>query len=111
LAEVEWFRKQWNPGLGKKVVRVAVHARNRIFRETNVRALQQDLVGEKLLRSESRGKRMLFEFSRDIQLGLHLGMTGNIRVEPTSFRPCKHDHMVLYQSGNALVFTDSRQFG
>jgi formamidopyrimidine-DNA glycosylase len=111
LAEVEWFRKQWNPGLGQEIVRIALHPRSRVFREANVRALHQSLVGEKLLKSESRGKRMLFEFSGDIWLGLHLGMTGKIHVEPPTFRPEKHDHLTLYQGRHTLVFTDYRQFG
>jgi formamidopyrimidine-DNA glycosylase len=54
---------------------------------------------------------MLFEFSSDNQLGIHLGMTGKIRVEPANFRASKHDHLVLYQHARVLVFTDSRQFG
>src|ERR1700730_3709259 len=54
---------------------------------------------------------MLFEFSGDDWLRIHLGMTGKIRIEPANFRPAKHDHLVLYQRERALVFTDSRQFG
>ena len=38
-------------------------------------------------------------------------MTGKIRCESADFCPNKHDHLVLYQSERALVFTDSRQFG
>src|SRR5205814_6923387 len=56
-------------------------------------------------------KRMLFKFTNSNWLGIHLGMTGKIRVEPGNFRPSKHDHLVLYQHERALVFTDSRQFG
>jgi formamidopyrimidine-DNA glycosylase len=54
---------------------------------------------------------MLFEFSGDNWLGLHLGMTGKMHVAKENFRPAKHDHLVLYQRDRALVFTDSRQFG
>ena len=54
---------------------------------------------------------MLFVFSGGNWLGIHLGMTGKIRVEPANFRPDKHDHLALYQRERALVFTDSRQFG
>src|SRR2546422_3992253 len=54
---------------------------------------------------------MLFEFSDDNRLGIHLGMTGKIHAESANFRPGKHDHLVLYQPDCALVFTDSRQFG
>jgi len=109
LAEVEWFRKQWDAGLGEEIVDLSLHARNRVFRGENVRELQQRLIGEKLLSSHARGKRMLFKFSGDNFLGIHLGMTGKIRVAP--YRPAKHDHLVLFQRQRALVFTDSRQFG
>jgi formamidopyrimidine-DNA glycosylase len=111
LAEVEWYRKQWNPGIGNKIADVQLHARKRVFRETDTRALRQKLVGQKLLRSATRGKRMLFEFYGDNWLGLHLGMTGKILLAPANFRPDKHDHLVLYQRERALVFTDARQFG
>src|SRR5437867_1239828 len=111
LAEVEWYRKHWNAGLGKKIVDVRLHWENRVFRGTSSRELHQGLVGEKFLSSEARGKRMLFKFSRHNWLGIHLGMTGRIRVESGNFQPNKHDHLVLYQSERALVFTDSRQFG
>ena len=111
LAEVEWFRKQWNPGLGAEVVDLRLHVWNRIFRDENVDELQRRLIGTKLVSSQARGKRMLFKFSDDNFLFIHLGMTGKIRVEPAAYRPTKHDHLVLFQSERALVFTDSRQFG
>jgi formamidopyrimidine-DNA glycosylase len=111
LAEVEWFRKQWNPGIGAKIVDLSLHARNRVFRGENVDELQRRLVGAKLVSSQARGKRMLFKFSDDNWLGIHLGMTGKIRVEHSDYRPTKHDHLVLLQRERALVFTDSRQFG
>jgi formamidopyrimidine-DNA glycosylase len=111
LAEVEWFRKQWNVGIGEEIVDLSLHARNRVFRGENVRELQQRLIGEKLVSSHASGKRMLFKFSGDNWLGIHLGMTGKIRVAPANYRPAKHDHLVLFQRERALVFTDSRQFG
>jgi formamidopyrimidine-DNA glycosylase len=111
LAEVEWFRKQWDAGRGGKIVDLSMHARNRVFRGSDTYELQRRLIGEKLLTSEARGKRMLFQFSEDNWLGIHLGMTGKIRVESVNYRPGKHDHLVLFQRGRALVFTDSRQFG
>jgi formamidopyrimidine-DNA glycosylase len=111
LAEVEWYRKQWDAGLGSVIVDLGLHARKRIFRGANTRELKRRLTGEKFLRSEARGKRMLFLFSGDNWLGVHLGMTGKIHVAPPDFRPTKHDHLVLFQRERALVFTDSRQFG
>jgi formamidopyrimidine-DNA glycosylase len=123
LAEVEWFRKQWNPGIGSPIVDLSLHARNRVFRGENVAELQRRLIGAKLVSSHARGKRMLFKFSghnpeivgarENVRswLGIHLGMAGKVRVERPDYRPAKHDHFVLFQRDRALVFTDSRQFG
>ena len=111
LAEVEWYRKQWNAGLGKKIVDVRLHSGNRVFRGTDSRELRRRLIDDKFLSSEARGKWMLFKFSSHNWLGIHLGMTGRICVESRNFHPNKHDHLIFYQSGRALVFTDSRQFG
>ena len=63
------------------------------------------------MNSSARGKRMLFKFSGDNWLGIHLGMTGKIGVKPADFRPAKHDHLVLRQPKRSLVYRDSRQFG
>jgi formamidopyrimidine-DNA glycosylase len=93
------------------IVDLALHPRKRVFRGANTRELQRRLVGAKFLSSHAHGKRMLFKFSGHNWLGVHLGMTGKTNVEAESFRPGKHDHLVLYQRKRALVFTDSRQFG
>jgi formamidopyrimidine-DNA glycosylase len=111
LAEVEWFRKQWDPGVGAEIVELSLHERNRVFRSENVEELRQRLVGQKLLSSHAHGKRMLFKFSGNNWLGIHLGMTGKIRTESPNCRPAKHDHLVLFQREHALAFTDSREFG
>jgi formamidopyrimidine-DNA glycosylase len=111
LAEVEWFRKQWDAGRGGEIVDLSLHARNRVFRDSDVRELQRRLIGEKFVSSQARGKRMLFKFSGDNWLGIHLGMTGKIHIESATYPPAKHDHLVLHQRERSLVFTDSRQFG
>ena len=111
LAEVEWFRKQWDAGRSHEIVDLQLHEKNRVFRETDVIALRESLVGQQLLSSNRRGKQMLFKFSGDNWLGIHLGMTGKIRVESADYRPTKHDHLVLFERERALVFSDYRQFG
>ena len=111
LAEVEWFRKQWDAGLGHEIVDVKAHSRKYVFRGTDGDALRQNLIGQKLLRSKRSGKQMLFEAFRSNWLGIHLGMTGKTHVESPHFQPGKHNHLVLYQRDRALVFTDSRQLG
>ena len=111
LAEVEYYRKQWNPGLGSTVLSVELHAGKRIFRGTAGKAIVEGLSGAKLIGSEARGKQMAFRFARGNWLAIHLGMTGALRVEPAGFVAAKHDHLLLRQRGRALVFSDPRQFG
>ena len=123
LAEVEWYRKQWNPGRGERVIRVFLHSGKYVLRGTDEDVLKQNITGQRLLGSDRRGKQMVFRFSGNNAetigaretvrswLGIHLGMTGKTHVESPDFQPAKHDHLVLYQDRRALVFTDPRQLG
>jgi formamidopyrimidine-DNA glycosylase len=111
LAEVEHFRKQWDAGLRQEVRAVKLHGEKRIFRGSDPEQIAQALTGARLLKSEARGKQMLFHFSGGGWLGLHLGMTGAMRTEKPGFEPEKHDHLVLEQKKQTLVFRDARLFG
>lgn len=113
LAEVEFFRKEWNAGLGEDVTRIALHPRSRLFRRCDPHALQRHLPGARLEGSDAHGKKLLFYLQREskVWLGLHLGMTGKLWVAPVGYEAQKHDHLVLFQRDRVLVFSDSRQFG
>ncbi len=111
LAEVEFFRRQWDAGVGGKVARVHVGAKGRVFRGADRAAIEAGLAGATLLESKGHGKRMLFRFSGDAWLGIHLGMTGKLSVEGREFVPGNHDHLALFQKGRTLAFHDPRQFG
>jgi len=111
LAEVEYYRRRWDPGLGRRVTRVSLHPRVRDFRDTDTARLAGSLPGAVLRGSEARGKQMLFRFSRGIWLGIHLGMTGRLEVAAGEATAGRHDHLILHQSGRALIFSDPRQFG
>ena len=111
LAEVEFFRKQWQCGLNQKILAVELRPRARILRGADTEALRETLTGAVLLSSEAHGKQMFFRFSRNGWMGLHLGMTGKLNVEPPGHAAGKHDHLVLRQRKQSLVFTDPRQFG
>src|SRR5436309_405141 len=123
LAEVEFYRKQWNGGLRQKILSVHLNAKKRIFRGVNIKWLQKTLTGATLLESKAHGKQMLFRFSKNGWLGIHLGMTGKLRAAAalydrrskkmrrsqtaaTEFIPAKHDHLVLFQKNQALIFSD-----
>jgi len=116
LAEVDYFRKRWNPGLGHRIEKVLLHPKARIFRGIDLKRMERVLAGATLKKSEARGKQMLFvakpaRGKAQAWIGLHLGMTGELRVEPSGFSPAKHDHLVLRQAARTLVFEDPRLFG
>lgn len=111
LAEVEFIRKTWDPGLGQPIAAVELHHGKRIFRGSDEAALIQTLTGARLQHSEARGKQMLFQFSRGGWLGIHLGMSGELRREAPGYEPQKHDHLVFRQRKQTLVFRDPRMFG
>lgn len=111
LAEVEFFRKQWDAGLKQPILKLKLHAYVRDFRGTDCARMLKLLPGSHLLESKGSGKQMLFSFSHKRWLSLHLGMTGKLTVEAPSYVPSKHDHLVFYQKRQALVFRDARQFG
>jgi formamidopyrimidine-DNA glycosylase len=111
LAEVEFYRRRWSAGRGAKVTRVHLHPRARVFRGGEPARIAAALHGATLLGSASAAKQMLFRFVGGHWLGVHLGMSGELRVEPPDFHPGRHDHLVLFQPRRALVFTDPRMFG
>lgn len=111
LAEVEYYRRRWNAGLDAPVTRVLLHPEAGIFKPTSTDLLVRHLTGATLLASEAAAKQMLFRFSGDAWLGIHLGMTGELSVQPADHTPRKSDHLVLVQRERALVFTDPRMFG
>jgi formamidopyrimidine-DNA glycosylase len=111
LAEVEYFRRRWDVGFGQRIAEIKINAGKRIFRGNDLETLRRLLPGAKLISSEARGKQMLFRFSKGAWLGVHLGMTGELRQEPAGFAHRKHDHLVLRQARQSLVFSDARLFG
>jgi len=113
LAEVEFFRKRWHQtAAGQTITAVLTHDRARVFRRgRTAAALRAALLGRKLRSSAAAAKQMCFRFGDDLWLGLHLGMSGELRVHPAGYAPAKHDHLVLCTARHALVFTDPRMFG
>jgi formamidopyrimidine-DNA glycosylase len=112
FAEAEFFRKRWHQAVvGRRIKAVRLHPATKIFRGTNSAALRRALTGARYLMSETQAKQMLFRFSGDAWVGLHLGMSGELHVEPAGYVAQKHDHLILATAHHALVFTDPRMFG
>jgi formamidopyrimidine-DNA glycosylase len=131
LAEVEFYRRRWWEAGARRVVRAAeVEARSRVYRNLarefagGAKGLAKNLAGARLVDSGAEGKQMWFEFRaatphRDVRrtsaeilrLGIHLGMTGELRLEPLDYPARKYDALILRMARQALVFNDPRQFG
>jgi formamidopyrimidine-DNA glycosylase len=114
LAEVERSRRLWQVGQGANLLGVIPrNQKSRIYRSVRPRELERCLTGQLFFDSEARGKQMVFRFGKrgEFWLGLHLGMTGELRVEKPGYRVLKYDHLILRQSERSLVFGDQRQFG
>lgn len=111
LGEVEYYRRRWNPALKQRIERVVLRAGSRLLRGVDTQLLTKRLTGATFLSSEAAAKQMLFRFSGDAWLGIHLGMTGELKLPAPEYLPEKHAHLVLYTAQHALVFLDFRQFG
>ena len=119
LAEVEYIRRRWNPGLGRALATVRLHPRAGIFKTTDPALLARHLPGAQLNSSAAAAKQMLFRFTADddaraqLWLGIHLGMTGELLVRPHGLPDAKAEHLILDQpaANQSLVFTDFRMFG
>jgi formamidopyrimidine-DNA glycosylase len=128
LAEVEFYRRQWDPGLGGVVLDVRVHPAARVFRTCpDPFRIPEALAGRRFTASYAHGKNLLFEFSGGAWLALHLGMTGKLFAAsvggggaggavlhrpgaPAADHP-RHHHLAVVQRGRELVFSDPRMFG
>lgn len=118
LAEVEFYRKRWAAGHGSRITAVDLHAGKKVFRGIDAHHLVRELTGAVLHDSATAAKQMLFRFrggnlpaDSTAWLGVHLGMTGELRVESATYLAGKHDHLILRQPKRSLVFTDPRMFG
>ncbi len=111
LAEVEYTRKRWDVGWGKKIESVSIQSNARIFRDCDTKKLKKGLNGASLIRSESHGKQMIFKVKGRGWLSIHLGMTGDLLVKTAKCRKGKHDHLMLRQKDQTLVLNDPRLFG
>ena len=113
LPEVETVRRQLAPFLvGERIDDV-------VLRRADLRApfpadFAARLTGATVLELHRRAKHLLADLSSGETLLMHLGMSGEFRVEQGGeLLPVgKHDHVILQLGSGAIVtFTDPRRFG
>jgi formamidopyrimidine-DNA glycosylase len=114
LPEVEVIRRDLEKAVvGRKVKAVDVNGMRSIRRYRQRKQFTGALVGKKLLGVERRGKYLLVKLDGGEALVIHLGMSGQLRVAPsTKEAMAKHTHVVItFTQGGQLRFIDPRTFG
>ena len=91
LAEVAYSCSLWKNGLGKRIDQVITNPTSRVYRNENREEFIQNLKDQTLSSSFTHGKQMLFSFSGNCWLGIHLGMTGSLAIEPKEYVPQKRN--------------------
>jgi formamidopyrimidine-DNA glycosylase len=109
LPEVEVTRRGIAPHLENRVVSGVV-LRHSGLRLPFPAALEEKLVGRTIRSTARRGKYLLIHFDHGSLL-LHLGMSGHLRILPSSTAPQKHDHFDLVLGDRMLRMNDPRRFG
>lgn len=110
LPEVETTRRGIEPYVvGRRIVRILVH-------EPRLRwpvdpGIVATLAGVTIHRAGRRAKYLLLETEAGTLI-LHLGMSGSLRVLPSTTPHLAHDHVdIELDSGQTLRFNDPRRFG
>jgi formamidopyrimidine-DNA glycosylase len=110
LPEVETTRRGIEPLVRKKIVgQVFIH--NGSLRWPVPHELVSLLPGQEFGAVSRRSKYLLFSLDQGTLI-VHLGMTGNLRVDSSVTERRKHDHVeIVFTDGSVLRYNDSRRFG
>lgn len=112
LPEVETIVRGLTGSLvGQRVGDVIVHRADVV--RPDAKGLRTLLVGRYVTRVWRRGKHIGVAFEGDVGLAFHLGMSGQLTVQPGGARLETHTHLrlTLAGSGRELRFRDPRRFG
>lgn len=114
LPEAETVRRQLAPHVTGKIISAAWA---KLPRRTlpSIQEFTQRVQGQRIMAASRRGKQLYFPLKNGDHLLVHLGMTGRLTVEKSTFTPDsapRHIQAALTLSnGKQLVFRDPRTFG
>ena len=109
LPEVEVTRLGVTPFLvGQKITKLIL--RREGLRWPFPEALEEKIVGHRIISTGRRGKYLLIHFAHG-SIIIHLGMSGHLRILPSNQPPLKHDHVDLIVGAQMLRMNDPRRFG
>lgn len=107
LPEVENVKMQLLPLVGEDLNSYEIGPKSLRYKDV------EDLpffLGNTLLNIKRKGRYLILEFSIG-NITLHLGMTGQLRIEKLNFIKQTHDHLILSFGRYFLVYNDARRFG
>ncbi len=124
LPEVETFARTLQPELAGATIASAEVRWRRTIAMPSAPSFKRQVQGQQILGVGRRAKFLILQLTT-LNLLIHLRMSGDLRVEHASFKPQRHDRLILYlqpaskaQAATptkaaplALVFNDTRKFG
>ncbi|MFI5284262.1 MAG: DNA-formamidopyrimidine glycosylase family protein, partial [Candidatus Dormibacterales bacterium] len=112
LPEVETIVSDLRPHLTGRTIVACELLFPSIVRHPAPEIFVDGLVGMKIESVGRRGKYILLRCGDEIQLVVHLGMTGRLRIVEKTTPIEKHTHLVLtLDDGRQLRYSDPRRFG
>ncbi|MGB4107866.1 MAG: bifunctional DNA-formamidopyrimidine glycosylase/DNA-(apurinic or apyrimidinic site) lyase [Alphaproteobacteria bacterium] len=113
LPEVETVRRGLKPAmLGRRIRSVVL--RRPDLRMAIPENFSEEISGQKVMKLERRGKYILAIMENGEGFGLHLGMSGRIKIQepPADQNYGLHDHVIfVMEDGTKIIFNDPRRFG
>ncbi|MBP7722667.1 MAG: bifunctional DNA-formamidopyrimidine glycosylase/DNA-(apurinic or apyrimidinic site) lyase [Alphaproteobacteria bacterium] len=113
LPEVETVRRGLEPALlGRRIKDVIL--RRPDLRGAFPKNFRQEISGQKVMKLERRGKYILAVLENGEGFGLHLGMSGRIKIQAPSRDQDfgLHDHVIFVMEDDVkIIFNDPRRFG
>lgn len=111
LPEVETITNNLRPQITNKYIRRCLVNWDRSIAFPLAEQFQQQIVGQQILMLSRRGKFIQIQLSNDTLL-IHLRMSGDLLVYPSSYQATKHDQVLFYLNDRCvMVFHDTRKFG
>jgi formamidopyrimidine-DNA glycosylase len=109
LPEVETVKRGLEPVLAGATIQ-SITLNRPDLRVPFPEKLHEQLQWKKCLSLDRRGKYILIHLEENLTLIIHLGMSGQMVINPSA--PRKHDHMVIEtKAGDIITFNDPRRFG
>ncbi|MDY0074365.1 MAG: DNA-formamidopyrimidine glycosylase [Acholeplasmataceae bacterium] len=110
LPEVETIRQSLSKLIvGKKIQRIELRYPKIV--KTDKEYFIQNLINQKIVSIERKGKHLFIVFDKDVLL-IHLRMEGRFYLKEKRSIPSKHEHVIFYLTNDqVLTYHDVRKFG